>query len=183
MGVWGAGDKISVKQSCMQNWGSRLLDTSSHIQFFTGNQCKLMAQWLRQFPVSQATWVWFYCFASGELECWPGPALAQCPHVQAWHIHRDYSYCRTLELTDHQVSGFLFPDFSKTQKKQTPHQRHFEGSCPCMPRTKWCTGGQKLFILVSMSSLIENCGSCPENPEQCPPKQKWIKNRTIKLLV
>ena len=173
MGVGGAGKKISVKQSCMQNWGSRLLDTSSHIQFFSGNRCKLMAQWLRQFPVSQATWVWFYCFASGELECWPGPALA--------HMCRPGTYTEIIAivepwswLTTRSVASFFLIS-QKHRKNKHLVRDILKAHAPACPGLSRCTEGQKLFILVSMSSLIENCGSCPENPEQCPTKQKWIK--------
>ena len=51
----------------------------------------------------------FHCF--GELELGSGPALGHSgivAHVRAWHMGRDYSYCRTSELTDCQVSGFVF---------------------------------------------------------------------------
>ena len=37
---------------------------------------------------------------------------------------------RASELTDRHVSGFVFPDFSKIQKKRRPLQRLFKGSRP-----------------------------------------------------
>ena len=45
-------------------------------------------------------------------------ALAStCPHVLAWHMDRDYSYCRASELTDRQVSGFVFSWFLENTEK------------------------------------------------------------------
>ena len=45
---------------------------------------------------------------------WRTLTLAQAlthPHVQAWHMGRDCSYCRASELTDSQVSGFIYSWF------------------------------------------------------------------------
>ena len=39
------------------------------------------------------------------------------PHVRAWHMGRDYSNCRASELTDRQVSGFVFSRFLENTEK------------------------------------------------------------------
>ena len=43
----------------------------------------------------------------GKLELGPGPA---------WHMGRDYSFCRAFELTDCQVRGFVFSWFPSSRK-------------------------------------------------------------------
>ena len=40
------------------------------------------------------------------------------PHVLAWHMGRDYSDCRASELTDRQVSGFVFSWFLENTEKR-----------------------------------------------------------------
>ena len=47
------------------------------------------------------------------------------PHVLTWHMGRDYSYCRASELTDSQVSGFVYSWFLEIQKRRRPHKRLF----------------------------------------------------------
>ena len=39
---------------------------------------------------------------------WTWARARTCPHVRAWHRGRNYSYYRNSELTDSQVSGFVF---------------------------------------------------------------------------
>ena len=65
-----------------------------------------------QNPLFWRTWTRpseFHCL--GELEA------STSPHVQAWHMGRDYSYCRASELTDLQVSGIFFFWFLKNTEK------------------------------------------------------------------
>ena len=57
------------------------------------------------------------------------------PHVLAWHMGRDYSYCRVVELTARSVASF-FPDFSKIRKNWRPSKRLFSGSCPGLGRSR-----------------------------------------------
>ena len=47
------------------------------------------------------------------------------PHVLAWHMGRDYSYCRASELTDRQVSGFFFFLISRKYRKKEGLTRDF----------------------------------------------------------
>ena len=46
-------------------------------------------------------------------------------HVQAWHMGRDYSYCRASELTDCQVSGFVFSWLLENTEKTKALQETF----------------------------------------------------------
>ena len=39
---------------------------------------------------------------------WTRALASTRPHVLAWHVGRDYSYCGALELTGRQVRGFVF---------------------------------------------------------------------------
>ena len=55
---------------------------------------------------------------------WTRARASTRPHVLAWHMGRDYSDCRASELTDRQVSGFVFSWFlKKIQKNLRPHER------------------------------------------------------------
>ena len=56
-------------------------------------------------PLFWRTWTW--ALATGSTR----------PHVRAWHTGRDYSNCRTSELTDRQVSGFIFSWFLENAEK------------------------------------------------------------------
>ena len=54
-------------------------------------------------PLFWRTWTW---------------ALARSrPHVLALHMDRDYSNCRASDMTDHQVSGFVFSWFLENTEK------------------------------------------------------------------
>ena len=48
---------------------------------------------------------------------WTRARASTRPHVLAWHMGRDYSYCRASELTDCQVSGFVFSWFLENSEK------------------------------------------------------------------
>ena len=63
------------------------------------------------------------------------------PHVLAWHMGRDYSYCRASELTDSQVSGFVFSWFLENTEKTKASQETF---LRLMPRTgTWSRASDK----------------------------------------
>ena len=49
-----------------------------------------------------------------NLKWGPGPTR---PHVLAWHMGRDHSYCRASELTDRQISGFVYSLFLENTEK------------------------------------------------------------------
>ena len=61
------------------------------------------------------------------------------PHVRAWHMGRDYSNCRASELTDCQVSGFVFSWFLENTEKTKALVRdfpkaHAQGWSPAWPQ-------------------------------------------------
>ena len=56
------------------------------------------------------------------------------PHVLAWHMGRDYSNCRASELTDLQVSGFVFSWFLKNTEKTRASSETF---LRLTPQTGW----------------------------------------------
>ena len=62
---------------------------------------------------------------------WTWARASTCPQVLAWHMGRDYSYCRALELTDHQVSGFVYSWFLENAEKRRP--RNSKAHAP-----HWC---------------------------------------------
>ena len=83
--------------------------------------------WHASFLYCCALYIFFFLdFVSGDLALtelnlnttirlplfWRNGAWARTrPHVLAWHKGRDYSDCRASELTDRQVSGFVFSWF------------------------------------------------------------------------
>ena len=48
---------------------------------------------------------------------WTRARASTRPNVQAWRMCRDYSYCGALELTDRQVSGFVYSWFLENTEK------------------------------------------------------------------
>ena len=66
-------------------------------------------QWLSRADrvVNLNTTIWLPLF----WRTWTRARASTRPHVLAWHMGRDYSYCRASELTDSQVSGFIFSWF------------------------------------------------------------------------
>ena len=56
---------------------------------------------------------------------WTQALASTRPHVQAWHMGRDYSYCRASELTDCQVSGFVFSWLLENTEKTKALQETF----------------------------------------------------------
>ena len=48
---------------------------------------------------------------------WTRARASTRPHVLAWHMGRDYSDCRASELTDRQVSGFVYSWFLENTEK------------------------------------------------------------------
>ena len=72
---------------------------------------------------------------------WTRARASTCPHVLAWHMGRDYSYCRASELTDSQVSGFVFSWFLENTEKTKASQETF---LRLMPRTgTWSRASDK----------------------------------------
>ena len=58
-------------------------------------------------------------------------ALARTrPNVLAWHMGRYYSDCRASELTDRQVSGFVFSWFLENTEKRRPHRDFSKAHAP-----------------------------------------------------
>ena len=55
------------------------------------------------------------------------------PHVLAWHMGRDYSDSRASELTDRQVSGFVYSWFLENTEKTKALKENF---LRLMPRTE-----------------------------------------------
>ena len=98
-----------------EHWHTRFYIAVLYLQFFLLGFSQSQSHADR---VVNLTWpLDFYCF--GELELGPGPALAQklAPNVLAWHVGREYSYCRASELTDCQVSGFVYSWFLENTEK------------------------------------------------------------------
>ena len=59
---------------------------------------------------------------------WSRARASTRPHVQAWHMGRHYSNCRASELTDRQVSGFIFSWFlENTEKMKASSKAHAQG--------------------------------------------------------
>ena len=120
----GCWNSLSPLGNFTRHWACQCTDTSTFyiavlsIIFFLGfhhwqSRADLVVNlnvtiWL---PLFCRTWTW---------------ALAHtCPHVLAWHMGTGQSYCRASELTDCQVSGFVFSWFLENTEKLRPCQRLF----------------------------------------------------------
>ena len=72
-----------------------------------------VAIWRADRVVNLNTTIWLALF----WRTWTRARASTRPHVLAWHMGRDYSNCRASELTDHQVSGFVFSWFLENTEK------------------------------------------------------------------
>ena len=72
---------------------------------------------------------------------WTRARACTRPHALAWHMGRDTSYYRALELTDLQVSGFVFSWFLENTEKTKASKETF---LSLMPLAGW-SSAFKLF--------------------------------------
>ena len=140
------GHFAAESQFFARHWARQCTDTST---FYIAHNCWALYNFL------------FLDFVSGDLaqrhadtvvnlntttrlplfwRTWTLARASTCPHasVRAWHIGRDYSDCRGSELTDRQVSGFIYSWFLGKYKKTKASKEIF---LRLMPRTDFhCFG-------------------------------------------
>ena len=117
----------------------------------------LPSLWFRQWRscadrvVNLNTTTWLPLFG----RTWAWARASTHPHVLAWHMGRDYSDCRASELTDRQVSGFIFSWFLENTEKTKVSQETF---LRLMPRTG---PALRYMICVTLFCMLRESKNIP----------------------